>query len=301
METTCSVEGCSREVFATTYCSPHYQRLRNTGDVQADKPVQQRRPVNPDGKCQEDGCNYPTRSRRFCPTHRKPLELFCVAPGCTFLAAKRDLCTAHGSRLLRHGDLQLDLPVRRPAEYKVGDPCTANGCANPITSVRLGLCRKHDARVRMDQIRADPERLEARRAYQRAFKAAEYAKDPQRHNQYKKDYKKAWDAANPERAKAIRARKNNQRRVRENNAPKIPFTSMQLADRMRYWGNRCWMCHGAFDAIDHVKPLTKGGYEALSNLRPICIRCNGHKADRWPFPTSAIVPPLAGYWTARAA
>ena len=37
--TTCSVKGCSRQVYAVALCSPHYRRLRTTGDVQANVPL----------------------------------------------------------------------------------------------------------------------------------------------------------------------------------------------------------------------------------------------------------------------
>jgi 5-methylcytosine-specific restriction endonuclease McrA len=50
---------------------------------------------------------------------------------------------------------------------------------------------------------------------------------------------------------------------------------------MEYFGNACWMCGGAFDEVDHVKPLSKGGIHALSNMRPSCDHCNNTKHARW--------------------
>lgn len=60
------------------------------------------------------------------------------------------------------------------------------------------------------------------------------------------------------------------------------FTSEQLAAKVAYWGGRCWVCSGSFQAIDHVKPLAKGGPHMLANLRPICTPCNTRKRDTWP-------------------
>jgi len=51
---------------------------------------------------------------------------------------------------------------------------------------------------------------------------------------------------------------------------------------MSYWGNKCWMCEGPFEHVDHVKPLSKGGPHILANLRPACASCNASKNDRWP-------------------
>lgn len=61
-----------------------------------------------------------------------------------------------------------------------------------------------------------------------------------------------------------------------------PFTREQLAARMAYFGNRCWICAGPFEQVDHVKPLAKGGPHMLANLRPSCAPCNNRKRARWP-------------------
>ncbi|SEP29621.1 HNH endonuclease [Trujillonella endophytica] len=63
----------------------------------------------------------------------------------------------------------------------------------------------------------------------------------------------------------------------------IPFTAAQRAQRWEMWAGRCWIC-GISDASeeDHVKPVSKGGWHCLANLRPICGPCNSSKNDRWP-------------------
>lgn len=62
------------------------------------------------------------------------------------------------------------------------------------------------------------------------------------------------------------------------------FTSDQVAAKVAYWGSLCWVCRAPYQAIDHVKPLAKGGPHMLANLRPICTACNTRKRDRWPLP-----------------
>lgn len=71
----------------------------------------------------------------------------------------------------------------------------------------------------------------------------------------------------------------------------IPFTPAQRAARWAMWAARCWMC-GVADASeeDHVKPVSKGGWHCLSNLRPVCGSCNSSKQDRWPLTGDQLRP-----------
>ena len=34
--------------------------------------------------------------------------------------------------------------------------------------------------------------------------------------------------------------------------------------------------------IDHIKPVSKGGADDLSNLQPVQVKNSRHKADEWP-------------------
>lgn len=54
-------------------------------------------------------------------------------------------------------------------------------------------------------------------------------------------------------------------------------TEQQLADRIAYWGHRCWMCGGPYESIDHVIALSRGGTNWPANLRPACRHCNSSK------------------------
>lgn len=86
-----------------------------------------------------------------------------------------------------------------------------------------------------------------------------------------------WHKANPSKVKAHRLR----RRANIRNAVTIPFTADQLTARLAYFGNKCWMCGGAYEHLDHVKPVSRGGINALANFRPACARCNLSKNDKW--------------------
>lgn len=62
------------------------------------------------------------------------------------------------------------------------------------------------------------------------------------------------------------------------------ITAEQIVARMSMFGNKCWMCGGEFEHIDHVKPLSEGGAHTLSNMRPACQSCNSRKGSLWPLP-----------------
>lgn len=144
-----------------------------------------------------------------------------------------------------------------------------------------------------DMLRAKSrERYAANPEPAKARHKARYQADPDRANRATAD----WQRRNPEKRKAT-SRKwqqaNMQGSVREatrrryatrKGAPALLFTPQQLAQRSAYYGDRCWICRGDSCEWDHVIPLSKGGWHALSNLRPICRPCNASKSDRWPWP-----------------
>jgi 5-methylcytosine-specific restriction endonuclease McrA len=85
-----------------------------------------------------------------------------------------------------------------------------------------------------------------------------------------------WRAQNPDKvAEAAR-----RRRARQRVALQVPFSAEQLRARMAFWGDRCWMCAGDADTVDHVIPLSLGGPHCLSNLRPACRSCNSSKGAK---------------------
>lgn len=111
--------------------------------------------------------------------------------------------------------------------------------------------------------------IDKARAYSREYAARNKAVVRQRW--------KDWYKNNPDKALENMRR----RRARLANATVVLFTPEQLTARMAYWGNKCWMCGGAFEHVDHVKPLSKGGPHILANLRPACEFCNCSKHDCW--------------------
>lgn len=125
------------------------------------------------------------------------------------------------------------------------------------------------------------------RPHARIRERLKYAKDPSA----KKAAAAKWIRENPEAAAEIRRR----RRAVKANAPTIPFTADQLAQRFAYWGNRCWICGADEQHVDHMKPLARGGWHCLANLRPICKSCNASKGAEWPYDPTPRRALLAGH------
>lgn len=161
----------------------------------------------------------------------------------------------------------------RAAQEEPCEPCRLAAAA--VTRHRRAEDPLHVRALEAARYRAD---LEARRAKGRAKFRREYD-DP--------------------RGRALALARVKRRKAVKRGVLTIPFTIEQFAARMAFWGNRCWLCQGPFEAADHVIPLALGGPHCLSNLRPICTSCNSSKGARpWRAflgrPVSPPPPPQTG-------
>ena len=77
------------------------------------------------------------------------------------------------------------------------------------------------------------------------------------------------------------------RQARKRQATIVEFSKEDLQLRLSMFPG-CWMCGGAKESVDHVKPLSKGGAHILANLRPACKSCNSRKRNRWPVPMELL-------------
>jgi 5-methylcytosine-specific restriction endonuclease McrA len=123
------------------------------------------------------------------------------------------------------------------------------------------------------------ERKKQQAAQRRLDKADELRLQRAVNAEAKRAYDREYARLYPERLAA----KNGRRRAQQLSGTVVPFTREQLIAKLAYWGNRCWMCGAPGTAIDHVKPLSKGGAHMLCNFRPICPPCNRFKGAKWPF------------------
>lgn len=100
---------------------------------------------------------------------------------------------------------------------------------------------------------------------------------------------RAWRAAHPSLARARKRRYNSTHpgvvrgwtrryRARKLSAPGGGFTGSQFAVLCEQYGNLCVCCGGQKTLhADHVIPLSLGGPDTISNIQPLCKKCNSKK------------------------
>ena len=89
------------------------------------------------------------------------------------------------------------------------------------------------------------------------------------------------DLYHPERITqtAIREPTTNLRWLREFVA-KGSFTKAQFQALCTDYGNACLCCRAKVRLVpDHVVPLCKGGSNDITNIQPLCQRCNSLKGS----------------------
>jgi len=115
--------------------------------------------------------------------------------------------------------------------------------------------------------------------------------------------------ADPEVAQRRRdatRRSGARRRALERGTTAERVTARQLAELIRTYDGRCYICRASFSEpdvqlhIDHFWPLAKGGPHTLNNLRPACSDCNVRKNARWPFTAEMMTEVAALVVAARA-
>ena len=144
---------------------------------------------------------------------------------------------------------------------------------------------------------ANPDRTKAsKKAYYESHKAQvkSYQKRYRQANRERRSsQQKEWRARNPVRVRAVNGawRKAHpeavlamevQSRVRRRGVPGYASAAQRKA-RWDYYGGKCYICGTEAEAMDHVKPLSRGGCNLPCNLRPICTSCNSRKHNKWPY------------------
>lgn len=164
--------------------------------------------------------------------------------------------------------------------------------STPCQSVRSSSERARQWRL------ANPQKVTAYNKKRKASSQEHYKKWRQANPEKLRQKLKQWKTENPEK-RNIHSRKwekknplkiktiQHNRRGRKQSAAGHHETK-QLQDRLDYYGNCCWMCGGIATAVDHVKPLAKGGSNWPANLRPACSTCNSRKRHNWVTPSQSL-------------
>ena len=278
--TGCDVEACEREHYLQGLCRSHYRRKLRAGTTDG------LREVVTDRTCVIHDCAREISSFRLCTLHYGRLR----KTGTTDSPASRRV-NLHRMR------------ARSAREYpKIGNcsDCVAYFMCSTNTMTRCSSCQREYERARdREYAKANAEaRRDKARAYYEANRDEIKAKvraryygnleeSRERAREYtrrRSEQKRAYDAEYRRKHPERRAFHEQRRQARKRTQRELfPFTREQLDQRMSMFGHACWMCGGPFEHVDHVKPLSRGGIHALSNLRPACAPCNISKGARWPF------------------
>lgn len=129
---------------------------------------------------------------------------------------------------------------------------------------------------------------EAKSVYQRGYRQRNHLRERERQNEagvrYRESHPEKIRIARQAWLRSPRGKISNsvcvtRYRKQQNIAPGNPSNEAILA-RIAFYGTKCWMCGGPYEALDHVIPLSKGGTNWPANLRPACKSCNSRKRDR---------------------
>lgn len=247
---TCAVVDCQSVPKAKWLCLKHYTRLIRHGDPDVDRGHVRKYEVGQ--QCSVDGCSGQADSRGWCVPHYQ--------------------------RWVRAGDpCAVDGRTLRKPKYEA---CTVDNCRSK--PVAKGLCLSHYSFLRR---RGDVAPAPAREFTGLKCRALDCQRDQVCRGYCDRHYR-TWKRSgysesewHLHRMKSAAATQRRRAKVIE--ARTCEYTWADVMQRMAYFGNKCWMCGGPFEHVDHVKPLARGGADCPANFRPACASCNCSKGSRW--------------------
>ena len=146
--------------------------------------------------------------------------------------------------------------------------------------------RATDAAYSREYRKTHPEEVAA---YQKVYRAEHRPEINAQHKTYRAAHPEEITAywrgyRSSEQGKAVHCAVQHRRNARKRGALGADYTTAAMIKaRCEVWDNKCWICGAPMEAVDHVKPLCKGGAHLPCNLRPICWSCNSSKNGKWPY------------------
>ena len=209
----------------------------------------------------------------------KKEHTICTAQGCDSAAVARSLCYRHYQNELFNNRLT-------PAYDKDYVRCSEEGCS--VRARSQGLCFKHHY-----EHNKDFERVRGKEKYHRDVeKSREQGRVHGQEHRKTETYKKRLAKYYAENQEKYRTHRRT-RRARVANAETEEYTEQ---DVIEVYGRDCFICKTEIDFnaprragatgwerglhLDHHIPLSKGGTNLLSNMRPTHGLCNYKKGGR---------------------
>lgn len=282
----CTVDGCKNKHLAKGYCTKHYTRLRNHGDVNTVK-----QPKGIYDSCKVDGCKEKHSSKGYCSIHYKrwkrngnPTKIIvnrnhdgdCKYNGCNNEYYAKGYCVKHYGRLLAHGD------PSKVISRKIVGKCKIDDCENSIYV--QGYCVTHYQRFMNygDPLKTYVNVDHNGKCSVEGCEEKYYAKNRclKHHSMwYKKEYLKT------ERGREVNRMSCQRRRARKNKSPFNDFTTDQWEACLDAFDNTCAYCGKNTEVLEqeHVIPISRGGSNTKTNIIPSCGSCNYSKGAKTMF------------------
>lgn len=299
-EPTCTVGGCTRTTRkASGLCEMHYARRRRTGQTglartclscAAELPPGINSSIKRCGSpecralCSIEGCGSPVKTRGWCAKHYSRWQRF----GSTGDPSARS-CGQCGEQLL------------------AGSRRTRTYCSQRCTNLAAYAQRSAD------------ERLAAHKAWRQATAADRRAKrEAERAQRFCGECSAPLSIESRASRRYCSRRCINQVGLRERREERYEHSRRRRSrllsvsvgvskrDWQRLcarWGNRCAYCGMSRRlTMDHVVPLTRGGWHAIGNILPACRSCNSSKQTklliewrRWRMEAGRPIELIAAY------
>jgi 5-methylcytosine-specific restriction endonuclease McrA len=264
----CSVESCEKPHSAKGFCPKHYQRWKRHGDptVLLPKPARGQFWVPLDAILVCKKCGESKQASEFPPVPDNRSGRSGSCHSCWNAYVSERYATASPERRATLS--------KRAYEWKKNHP-----------EVWKAQARRHYEKNRNEVLaRVSDYASQNREAIK--LRMAEYMSRPEVKKAHALN-RAEWIKNNPERVAFHRRKSSSNRRARMRGVQSVSFTLEQLEARIAAFGGLCWMCGGAYEHLDHVKPVKAGGPHMLSNIRPACGPCNMSKSGKWEGPAWA--------------
>lgn len=267
----CKLDGCDRKHKGYGFCASHYQRFKK--GLSLDTPLRVYHEV-----CTLEDCDKPHVAKGFCDMHygrirntgntsaRTVEKKTCTYEGCNEPFKAKGYCHFHHKRWINGTPLDAPRRISIP-----GRLCSVDNCTKPYLS--NGFCTTHRQRwkqgVPLDQplkgsITVCTLKDCTDKVYAKKMCQHHYTRSADRRAQYR------WNAS--------------VRRYRQSISTEL-FSDEINEFSEQYWnslyGQDCYRCKEAkADCVDHIVPISEGGYHVWWNFAPICKACNTSKNNR---------------------